>query len=182
MADPLFGETIKIGENSFTIDYLKSLKIVLRVTANGAWTKSWKEQQESGYLGQDENLCPPAQCDAPCGAARKLASFSSNSQSAIWILPQRCRPPAFSPSGQEGLTNLELPVHPATTLGWKPCPSYGRPRLLGHDCPHLFIFIFIFGLVAFSRATPATYGGSQARGSNRSYSHRPTPEPQQCKI
>lgn len=98
LADPLFGETIKIGENSFTIDYLKSLKIVLRITANGAWTKSWKEQQESGYLGQDENLCPPAQCDAPCGAARKLASFSSSSQSAIWILPQRCRPPAFSPA------------------------------------------------------------------------------------
>ena len=29
---------------------------------------------------------------------------------------------------------------------------------------YLFIYLFIFGLSVFSRATPAAYGGSQARG------------------
>ena len=37
-------------------------------------------------------------------------------------------------------------------------------------------------LFAFSRAAPAAYGGSQARGCNWSCSRRPTPQPQQCGI
>ena len=40
-------------------------------------------------------------------------------------------------------------------------------------------FIFIFCLFAFSRAAPAAYGGSQARGRIRSCSHLPIPQPQQ---
>ena len=40
-------------------------------------------------------------------------------------------------------------------------------------------FILFIYLLVFSRAAPVAYGGSQARGSNRSYSRRPTPEPQQ---
>ena len=38
---------------------------------------------------------------------------------------------------------------------------------------------FLFWLF---RATPMAYGGSQARGSNRSYSCQPQPQPQQCQI
>ena len=41
---------------------------------------------------------------------------------------------------------------------------------------------FFFCLFAFSRAIPAAYGGSQARGLIRAVSRRPTPEPQQCQI
>ena len=41
---------------------------------------------------------------------------------------------------------------------------------------------FFFVFCPFSRATPTAYGGSQARGSNRSYSCRWTPEPQQHQI
>ena len=43
-------------------------------------------------------------------------------------------------------------------------------------------FFFFFLSFAFSRAAPKAYGGSQARGSNQSCSHRPTPEPQQLRI
>jgi len=43
----------------------------------------------------------------------------------------------------------------------------------------VFCFVLFFCLFAISWATPAAYGGSQAGGSNRSCSHRPTPEPQQ---
>ena len=32
------------------------------------------------------------------------------------------------------------------------------------------------------RAAPAAHGSSQARGSNKSYSCQPTPQPQQCEI
>ena len=35
---------------------------------------------------------------------------------------------------------------------------------------------------AFFRAAPAAYGGSKAKGLNRSYSCWPTPQPQQCQI
>ena len=45
--------------------------------------------------------------------------------------------------------------------------------LLGFFC--LFIYLFIF---VFSRAAPAAYGGSEAKGSNWSCSHLPTPQPQ----
>ena len=41
---------------------------------------------------------------------------------------------------------------------------------------------FFFVFFAFSRAAPSGYGGSQARGSNRSCSCQPTPEPQQLRI
>ena len=42
-----------------------------------------------------------------------------------------------------------------------------------------FVCLFIF---VFFRAAPTAYGGSQARGLNRSCSRWPTPEPQQCGI
>ena len=45
----------------------------------------------------------------------------------------------------------------------------------------LFYFIYLY-FFALSRAAPMAYGGSQARGSNRSCSRRPTPEPQQRRI
>ena len=44
---------------------------------------------------------------------------------------------------------------------------------------NLGFFLFVCFAFPFSRATPAAYGGSQARGSNRSYSCQPKPEPQQ---
>ena len=43
------------------------------------------------------------------------------------------------------------------------------------------IFFFFWSFCLF-RAAPKAHGGSQARGSNRSCSCRPTPEPQQCQI
>ena len=46
----------------------------------------------------------------------------------------------------------------------------------------IYLFIYLFSLFAFFRAALMAYGGSQARGSNRSYSRRPTPEPQQHHI
>ena len=46
----------------------------------------------------------------------------------------------------------------------------------------LFIYLFIFGFFVISRATLVAYGGSRARGSKRSCSHRPTPQPQQREI
>ena len=42
---------------------------------------------------------------------------------------------------------------------------------------HLILIIII--ILSFSRAAPTAHGGSQARGSNWSRSHQPTPEPQQ---
>ena len=46
-----------------------------------------------------------------------------------------------------------------------------------------FFFFFFFVFLPFSRATPAAYGGSQAKGLiGRSCSLRPTPEPQQLGI
>ena len=42
----------------------------------------------------------------------------------------------------------------------------------------LFIYLILFIFLLF-RAVPTAYGGSQARGSNRSCSCQPTPEPQQ---
>ena len=45
-----------------------------------------------------------------------------------------------------------------------------------------FFFFFPFCLFVFSRTAPMAYGGSQARGLNRSYSHQPTPQPQQRRI
>ena len=48
-------------------------------------------------------------------------------------------------------------------------------------CMGFFSFFFFFFFLLF-RALPVAYGGSQARGSNRSYSCRPTPQPQQCRI
>ena len=41
---------------------------------------------------------------------------------------------------------------------------------------------FCFVLFCLFRAAPTAYGGSQARGSNKSYSCQPTPQPQQCEI
>ena len=46
----------------------------------------------------------------------------------------------------------------------------------------LHTFVLFFCLFAFSRATPMAYGGSQARGLIGAVAHRPTPEPQQCRI
>ena len=47
----------------------------------------------------------------------------------------------------------------------------------------IFIFInFFFGLFVFSRAAPAAYGGSQARGLIGAVATGLTPEPQQCGI
>ena len=43
---------------------------------------------------------------------------------------------------------------------------------------YIYIHIYFFFPLLF-RATPAAHGGSQARGSNRSYSCQPTPQPQQ---
>ena len=43
-----------------------------------------------------------------------------------------------------------------------------------HGEPISFLFFF--------RAPSMAYGGSQARGSHQSYSHWPTPQPQQCQI
>ena len=44
-----------------------------------------------------------------------------------------------------------------------------------------FVFVFVFFFLPF-RAAPASCGGSQARGSNQSYSCRLTPWPQQHQI
>ena len=41
---------------------------------------------------------------------------------------------------------------------------------------------FFLGGCLFFRAMPMAYGGSQAKGLNRSHGHWPTPQPQQCKI
>ena len=49
-------------------------------------------------------------------------------------------------------------------------PTLARPSLCGFFC--LFVLLF--------RATSIAYGGSQARGLNRSCSCRPTPQAQQC--
>ena len=46
-----------------------------------------------------------------------------------------------------------------------------------HILTHLILFFLIF-----SRTAPVAYGGSQARGSNQSCSHWPTPETQQRRI
>ena len=40
----------------------------------------------------------------------------------------------------------------------------------------IVLFVCLFCLFAFSRATPTAYGGSQAGGSNWSCSHQPMPE------
>ena len=44
------------------------------------------------------------------------------------------------------------------------------------------ITLFFFFFFCFFKAAPAAYGGSQARGSNQSFSCWPTPQPQQCRI
>ena len=49
-------------------------------------------------------------------------------------------------------------------------------HLLFQDAEFFFFFFFFFGLL---RAIPTAYGGSQARGLNRSCSWWPTPQPQQ---
>ena len=58
-----------------------------------------------------------------------------------------------------------------------PGPS-GRvpPHLIGAASPYFFFFFCLFG------AAPGASGGSQARGSNPSYSCQPIPQPQQCRI
>ena len=43
------------------------------------------------------------------------------------------------------------------------------------------IFIYLFFVFCPFRATPMAYGGSQARGSNRSYSCQPTPQQHQIR-
>ena len=71
-------------------------------------------------------------------------------------------------------------------------PGRGPPKFLAVGFPsgdgegtHIFttrlFFFFFFCLSVFSRATPAAYGGSLARGCwiRQSCSHQPTPEPQQ---
>ena len=45
----------------------------------------------------------------------------------------------------------------------------------------IFIYLFIY-LFCLFRAAAEAYGGSQARGSKRSYSRQPMPEPQQLGI
>ena len=46
-------------------------------------------------------------------------------------------------------------------------------------CIYIYVCMYIYSLLAFSRAAPAAYRNSQARGSNRSCSHRPMSEIQQ---
>ena len=65
------------------------------------------------------------------------------------------------------------------------CSSSVLRKVLGQggsSWVFLFFFFFFFCLFAFSRAAPAAYGGSQARGRIRSCSHLPIPQPQQCWI
>ena len=47
--------------------------------------------------------------------------------------------------------------------------------------PYFFCFFFFLVFCLF-RVAPTAYGGSQARGSNQSCSHRPTPQLQQHQI
>ena len=61
---------------------------------------------------------------------------------------------------------------------WKSTP----PAAMLSEGQIFFFFFLIFVVVAISWAAPTAYGVSQARGSNRSCSHRPTLEPQQRRI
>ena len=48
-----------------------------------------------------------------------------------------------------------------------------------HTLPFFFFFFYSFLYFLLFRATLVAYGAYQARGSNQSYSHQPTPQPQQ---
>ena len=54
---------------------------------------------------------------------------------------------------------------------------------LGLD-PRLLLLVYFYFIYFFClyRAAPTAYGGSQARGSNQSFSCQPTPQPQQRQI
>ena len=43
----------------------------------------------------------------------------------------------------------------------------------------MYVCMYLFSLFDFSRAAPAAYGGSQARGLIRAVAAKPMPEPQQ---
>ena len=58
--------------------------------------------------------------------------------------------------------------------------KFALPLFLTQEFFFFFFFFFVFLL--FIWAAPTAYGGSQDRGSNRSCSHRPMPETQQCGI
>ena len=68
----------------------------------------------------------------------------------------------------------------AISLFARPFPS----SLNSSSCfIHLFMCLFIHSFIqCLFRAVPMAYGSSQARGSNRSWSCWPTPQPQQRRI
>ena len=60
--------------------------------------------------------------------------------------------------------------------------SFSRGSLHSTQDTHMYLYVCNLFFFCLFRATPETYGGSQARGRNRSYSCWPTPQPQQDQI
>ena len=54
---------------------------------------------------------------------------------------------------------------------------YNHWGSLSEDSQDLCVLSFFLLSFCLFRAAPGAYGGSQARGSNRSYSYQPTPQP-----
>ena len=60
------------------------------------------------------------------------------------------------------------------------CTTTGTPG--GNYSFLVFVCLVFLCVFCLFRAAPAAYGDSQTRGSNRSCSPQPMPEPQQCRI